>query len=156
MDTNARAVLEPAGTWRRTWMALTAAFIDETSAAALPRAWPVCLDEVRHALQERNVGTAMAAWRHGYAAALASGDWRGIVALGDAALRIGDVAGMHTLFFAAARDMYLQAFVHARRARDLEGVLRIAQAFGELGEREVVDWCVRIARELAGPRRAAR
>ena len=49
-----------------------------------------------------------------------------------------------------ARDLYLSALFRASGAGSLDGVLRLASAFVELGDDEVVTHSLRIARRLAG------
>jgi 16S rRNA (cytosine967-C5)-methyltransferase len=56
-------------------------------------------------------------------------------------------------FFQAAggkgRRIYLAALFRARQQESLDGVLRTAEAFAGLGDRELVDRCLRIAESLA-------
>jgi hypothetical protein len=49
-----------------------------------------------------------------------------------------------------ARRAYISAMVRARSAHSLEGALRVTDAFARLGDRDMVEQGVRIARELAG------
>jgi hypothetical protein len=66
------------------------------------------------------------------------------VAAVDAALATGDLPA------AQVRDLYLSALARASRAGSLDGVLRLATAFAELGDDEVLTHSLRIARRLAG------
>ena len=72
-----------------------------------------------------------------------------MLAAGDAALRIGKVARLRKHYEAKARETYLSALFRARAQRSVEGVLRVAEAFSMLGDREVVDQCLVIAGRVA-------
>jgi hypothetical protein len=48
-----------------------------------------------------------------------------------------------------AREAYLTAFIRARRDRSVDGVLRSAEAFRQLGDQAVVEQCLHIAGQLA-------
>ena len=50
---------------------------------------------------------------------------------------------------ARARQAYMTALLRARREHSVDGVLRAAVAFGELGDREVVAHALRIAEHQA-------
>ena len=80
---------------------------------------------------------------------LRSQQWEGLVEVGDASRRLGARAGFRRDGDAQARDAYMTALARARRQHSLDGVLRVAAAFGELGEREVVVHAVRIAEHQA-------
>lgn len=49
-----------------------------------------------------------------------------------------------------ARADYLAALFRARARGSVEGVLRACEGFADLGDRDVVTVCVRVARGLAG------
>ena len=89
------------------------------------------LDE---ALARRDIGAAQRHWHDAYRAALGSRRWEGMIEAGDGA---------------RARQAYLTALLRARQQKSLEGVLRTAEAFSGLGDRQVVAQCLRIAERLA-------
>lgn len=111
--------------------------------------WAGHLREVDEALATRNVSAAELAWHKAYVAALGARGWMGMVEVGDAYLRIGEVAKGRKVAQAKAREAYLSALFRARSERSVEGVLRTAEAFSALGDREVVEQCLRIAEGLA-------
>jgi hypothetical protein len=81
------------------------------------------------------------ALREAHWAALGSRRWEGMMEVGDAALRVGNVT--------AARTAYLTAAFRARRLNSLEGVLSAAAAFAALGDREAAEQWLAVAKELA-------
>ena len=107
------------------------------------------LRELDEALAQKNVEAAERAWHDAYLAARGSQLWRGMVEVGDASLRIGAVRGFRKASEATARHSYLAALSRARQLGSLEGVLRTAQALAALGDRDVVEQCLRIAVNLA-------
>ena len=70
--------------------------------------------------------------------------------MGDAALRLGDASGDRRAMEPEARRAYLSALTHARARRSLDGVLRATEAFAHLGDRDMVEQGIHIARDLAG------
>jgi hypothetical protein len=97
------------------------------------------------------VAAALSAWHAAYGAALGSRRWDGFADVGDAYLRIGRASGAPARTVPRARDLYLSALFRARDTGSLDGVLRVASAFDNLGDREVVQQAVRMAHRLAGP-----
>ncbi len=137
-----------------TLMGLAMAIADVATAEEAARRqtgqpWSAALAAVSDALAAKNVGAADRAWRDAYGAALGSRTWVGMAEVGDAALRIGDATPLRKPYEAKARDSYLTALFRARSQGSLDGVLRIAQAFEALGDREVVKGCIRIAERVA-------
>jgi hypothetical protein len=92
---------------------------------------------------------AQAAWREAYATAHASHGWPGMIVVGDAALRLGRATGTAAVSESRARRVYLTALLRARRERSLDGVLTAGEAFGRLGDRDVVQQAAAIAADLA-------
>jgi hypothetical protein len=111
--------------------------------AVAPRAWTVLLAQADEALREDDGAAALSWWRQAHAAALRSGQWEGMLDVGDAARRFHDGAPR-------ARHAYLTALLRARRQHSFEGVLRAAGAFGELGDRDVLVQALRMAEREAG------
>lgn len=110
--------------------------------------WAAHLKTMDEALAEKDVSAAEWAWFRAHGAALGSRGWEGMLAVGDAALRIGAVAGGRQATQSKARSVYLAALFRARSHRSVDGVLKTAEAFRALGDREVVQQCLVIARRL--------
>ena len=118
-------------------------FASEVPSAAAPDGWAAPLDRSDAALAGGDAAGALRAWREANAAAIRSGQWEGMIAVGDAARRLGARGGV-------PRDS-LTALYRARREHSVEGALRAAAAFGELGDRDVLAQALRIAEQQAGP-----
>lgn len=112
--------------------------------------WAVHVRNVDDALQTKNVRLALRAWHDAYVAALASRRWDGMVVVGDAYLRIGDAVDFRGAYVPKAREVYLSALFRARQQGSLDGVLRAAEAFAALGDREMALQCLRAATGVAG------
>lgn len=139
---------------------LIALFIAEVTANHAPAAdfpipWTAHLQKMDDALIKDNVSAAVRAWREAHAAALGSQRWKSMVEVGDAYLRIGEAVEFRRAFVPKAREIYMAALSRARQQGALDGVLRTAEAFVALGDREVVEQCVRIAEDLAARARDA-
>jgi hypothetical protein len=117
--------------------------------ATEPR-WVPALRVVDATLGNHNIRAAGEAWHEAYLEARVSRDWKGLIAVGDAYLKIGEAAGAGRAAQAMARQNYLDALFRARATRSIDGVLRTAQAFEALGDHEVVRACHRIAADLVG------
>jgi hypothetical protein len=104
---------------------------------------------VEEAVMHRNVSAALREWEDAYRAAVARGRWEQLVEAADAYREIGEAAGSRERFDAKAREIYLAALFRARQQDSLDGVLRVAEAFAALGDRDEVERCVRIAERLA-------
>ena len=72
-----------------------------------------------------------------------------MVAVGEAYRRIGARAGFRAIADAKARETYLAALFRARSQGSVEGVLRAAQGFADLGDHAVVEQCLSVARSVA-------
>jgi hypothetical protein len=88
-------------------------------------------------------------WQEARSAALRSGAWSALVEVGDASLRIGELAAARGGARAEARGLYLRALFQARAQGSLDGVLRVTEAFAGLGDQDVVERGLRVARQLA-------
>jgi hypothetical protein len=113
------------------------------------RPWISPLRDMDDALARGDFSTATTASHKADLAALASPSWEGFLAVGDGALRLGEARGTRSAMEPQARRSYLSALVRARSARSLEGTLRVTDAFARLGDRDMVEQGVRIARGLA-------
>jgi hypothetical protein len=125
----------------------------ETSA---PRGWHEPLERADTALGEGRPSDALIAWREARMVALRSGDWEPMVEVADAARRLGVRSALTRETDPLARDAYLIALHRARRQHSLDGMLRAATGFGDLGDREAFEQAVRLAERLAGSDPAAR
>jgi hypothetical protein len=114
------------------------------------RAWTPPLNRVDAALQDGDLAAAMAWWREARMSAIRSGGWEALIEVGDASRRLGEASGFRQDADSQAREAYLAALLRAQRQRSLEGVLRAAGAFGELGDQEVTAQAIRIAERQAG------
>jgi hypothetical protein len=119
-----------------------------TAEAAGP-GWAEQLQAMDEALGRGDAAAAQAAWREAYATAHASHGWPGMIAVGDAALRLGRATDTAAVSETRARRVYLTALLRARRDRSLDGVLTAGEAFGRLGDRDVVQQAAAIAADLA-------
>ena len=113
-------------------------------------AWTMPLARVDEALTGGDVSQALAWWQEAHVAALRSGQWEAMIDVGDASRRLGGRGGFRHDGDVLARDAYLTALVRARGLHSVDGVLRAAIAFGELGDRESVARAVHIAERQAG------
>lgn len=107
------------------------------------------LRAIDEALTRGDVTTAERTWPEAYSAALRSQRWEGLVAVGDARLRIDQAVGAGSK--TKARETYLAALFRARQEGSLDGVLRAAEVFEALGDTEAARQALRIAEAVAGP-----
>ena len=137
--------------------ALTLIALTFTGASGSPRAsskehpatpWSVHARRVEKSLAEHDVTAATRAWRDAYRAAVKSLSWEGLVEVGDAYVRIGEMAGDQKAK-GKAREIYLTALSRARREDSFDGVLEIAEAFAALGDRQLVRQALEIADLMA-------
>jgi hypothetical protein len=112
--------------------------------------WISPLRDMDDALARGDFSTATTERHKAGLAALAGPSWEGFLAVGDGALRLGEATGAGSGMELEARRAYLSAMLRARNAHSLEGTLRVTDAFARLGDRDMVEQGVRIARELAG------
>jgi hypothetical protein len=114
--------------------------------------WTEYLQVVDDALKTGEVSAAINTWHLVYAAALEDQGWEGLIAVGDARLRIERAARSHQHGQAQARQIYLTALARAQRLGSVEGAVRAAAAFAALGDREVAAQAVHIAASLEARR----
>ncbi len=115
--------------------------------------WKAHVVTIDQALARHDVSAAVRAWHDAYGAALASRGWEGMLAVGDAFLRIGTEAGTTGGSRLNARQAYLAALVRAHRDGSIDGMRRTAAAFAALGDHAVATQCLRVAGELAAANR---
>ena len=111
--------------------------------------WVPAIDRMDHAVAVGDVSAAERAAREAYVAAVTSRRSDGMVAVGDAYLRLGAATNRESESRARARQVYLTAFFRARGEQSLDGVLRAMEAFADLGDRTVAVQCLKTAEVLA-------
>jgi hypothetical protein len=116
-------------------------------------AWQARLLRVEQAMADSDYVRAELLWRDAYAAALKSRHWEGMVAVADTYRALGARAGFPAVAVAKARQAYMTALFRARGEGSLAGVLITADRFAELGDREVVEQCIRVAKKVAAQSR---
>jgi len=112
-------------------------------------AWIRHVRAVDEALAARDVAAASHALQQAHVAALSSRHWEGLVAVGDAALRLGAATRDHGPARSQARQAYLTALFRARAARSLDGALRVTEAFAALGDANAAEQSLKIAHDIA-------
>ena len=131
-------------------LALVEVLLADSPRVPATSSWTTPLARSEEALRDGDLGQALAWWREAHAVALRSRQWEGMIEVGDAARRLGTQPGVRSNADTMARRAYLTALLRARRHGSLEGMLRAAVAFGELGDRDVVAHAVRLAERRAG------
>jgi hypothetical protein len=101
--------------------------------------WASLLTAFDDALARGDAGAALRTWTQAHSAALRSRHWEGLLAVGEARLRVERAADPEKAAVATAREAYLAALFRARQEGSLEGVIRAAEAFEALGDVEVAN-----------------
>ena len=114
-----------------------------------PSSWSIPLERSEEALRDGDVSQALAWWQEARQEALRSNRWEGLIEVGDASRRLGIRSGFRRDGEAQARQAYMTALLRARRDHSVDGLLRAADAFGELGDKDVVAHALRIAERQA-------
>ena len=117
----------------------------DTQDSALAASWRGHLRAVDRALGQSDVDGARRAWENAHLAAVESHSWEGLILTGHACLRIGRASGARQAAEPTARRAYFAALYRACRESSFEGILRAAEAFADLGDREVVEECLGLA-----------
>jgi hypothetical protein len=107
------------------------------------------LNAVDKALARRDIQLASQELQAAYQAALASRRWQGMIAYGDTALRVAEIAGTRQHGVEQARRAYLLGLYRARSERSVDGALAATHSFTQLGDRDVAQGGLSIARGLA-------
>ena len=110
--------------------------------------WYVHLAQAQAELAEDNLTAATYHGREAYAAAVRGRRADGLVEIGDFYRRLGARAGLSDAT-ARARDCYMTALLRARAERSTDGSLKAAEAFLSLGDAEMFQRGLHIARGLA-------
>lgn len=111
--------------------------------------WRPLIERMDRALAALDVRGAERALHDANFAAQGSRSWEELLAVGDAYERMGDATGFHATARAKARQAYLAAFFRARSQKSLDGMLRVTERFGTLGDRQVATQCLKTAEQLA-------
>lgn len=111
--------------------------------------WAAHLDDVDLGLATGDRARAVRAWSNAWMAAQASHRWQPLIDVGDAALRVGQATDSTVIARANARRAYRAALVRAHAQRSVDGVLRAAESFAALGDRNVTEGALYTARKLA-------
>lgn len=115
-----------------------------------PPAWTVHLSALDAAITARDGARVARAWPDAWGAALRSRHWEAFLAVGDLALRAGELDGARPpLARTQARQAYQAAFFRAHGERSAKGVLRAAEAMIAMGDREMPEAALHLARRLA-------
>jgi hypothetical protein len=100
-------------------------------------------------LTDASAQRALQDWQEAHRRVMAKGVAEELVEAGDVLRRLGEAHGTPASFDDQAREIYDTALLRARRQESLHGVLRVAEAFAELGDRAAVARALGIARNLA-------
>ena len=111
----------------------------------IPEPWAIPIRTMDTALTAGDLSAAERAWHEAYVAALGARRWEGMLAVGDAALRLGEVIRGPRVAVTQAREAYLAALFRARDQRSLDGVLQAAEAFDRMGDGELAAGARRVA-----------
>jgi hypothetical protein len=115
--------------------------------------WAAYVRRAEEALMRRDAGAAEREWHEAYIAAMGSWRWEGVIEVGDLYLRIGEATGLRQSAIARARNLYLIALFRARQQDAIDGLLRAAEGFARVADRDVAEQCLRLAERLASERR---
>lgn len=114
------------------------------------------LTQVDEALARQDLMEARRASQAAYELARQSRSWRALVDAADAYRRIAAASTLQApAATSRAREIYLAALTRARAERSVEGVLRAAEGFAALGDREVAEQALHVAAKLAARARDA-
>jgi hypothetical protein len=105
---------------------------------------------VEEALEHGDFSTALRTADTAHRRAIRDGRWESLIEVGDAYYRIAGRAWPPEAASRRAHDAYEAALRSARRAESLDGVLRAAEAFAQLGDADEVELSLHVARDLAG------
>src|SRR5262249_36280098 len=113
-----------------------------------PPAWQIALDAMDHAIAAGDISGAEMAWRNAYGLAIRSRQWQALVAARSGSLRIGERLPVRRPYRARAAEAWRAALFLARAQHSVNGVLRVAEGFGRLGDVEGLSQVLRIAEGL--------
>jgi len=111
--------------------------------------WTTYIEAMDCAVEAGDTTLAVRAWRDAYAVSLEHPGWAGLVHVAAASVRMGELPGMRKACESRARETYWTALFRVRKQGSLNGVLQTAEAFGSLGDRTMVEQCIKVAAGLA-------
>ncbi|OLC13262.1 MAG: hypothetical protein AUH29_13145 [Candidatus Rokubacteria bacterium 13_1_40CM_69_27] len=111
--------------------------------------WAEQVARVEDAVVGGDATAMLRTWQAACLEALGSQQWEPMIAVGDAALRVGRATGFTIAFEAKARQAYHVALFRAHKQVSLEGIRRAAGGFDQVGDREVAEQALRLAQGLA-------
>ncbi len=151
VDQHGTGVLAPYANPTEAWATQVARGeeIEQPGRVSTDAPWTVHLRRSDEALWQKDIRAARQAWHQAYLEALGKSSWEGMLDVGHAYLRIGEVTRDSEPAKAKARSLYLTALFRARSQGTLDGVLRAGEAFAALGDHEVANQTLRIAEGLA-------
>jgi hypothetical protein len=100
------------------------------------------------ALASGDLAAADRALHRAYLVALPTRSWEGLLEVGDAHRRAGESAGRGGASRPPVREHYLTALARARQQSSLDGVLRIAERFAAIAERDGLGLALRVADDV--------
>lgn len=112
-------------------------------------AWAAHVRVVDEALADGRIDVAVRLWHDAYGAALADDGWESLIAAGEAFVRIGRASRATAGARINARVAYGAALARAERQGSIDGVLRSAAAFRQIGDAAAAERCLAIAAQLA-------
>lgn len=130
-------------------LAIVEVLVAAAPSAPAPGGWSSALERAHQASIDGNAATAQSWWQQARREALRSGTWEGMIDVGDAGRHLATDAASRRDAEARAREAYMTALLRARREHSVDGVLRAAAAFGELGDHAVVAHALHIAEREA-------
>lgn len=120
----------------------------EPLGGAVPR-WLAHIERLDVALGRNDTYAMVYAWHLACLEARAGNQWEGMLAVGEAALRIARATGLTLAFTAEARQALHVALQRANRQGSREGLTRVADAFAVLGDFDVVAQCGLLVEHLS-------
>jgi hypothetical protein len=105
---------------------------------------------VEAALEHGDLLTAFRTTEGAHRRAIRDRRWESLIDVRDAYYRIAGQTGAPHVARQRAHDAYEAALHGARRAESLDGMLRAAESFAQLGDVEEVELSLQVARDLAG------
>ena len=120
-----------------------------TPASGVPTARSLQVS-VEAALEHGDFLTALRTTEAAHRRATRDRRWESLIEVGDAYYRIASRTAAPEAASLRAHDAYQAALRSARHAESLDGVLRAAEAFAQLGNMDDVELSLLVARDLAG------
>ena len=112
-------------------------------------AWVQRIAVVDEALGRSDLSRAIYEWREAYGAARRTGRSDGLIAVGDRAVRIAEIAGGSGYFRREAGELYVHSAFRARAERSRDAILGIAERFEQLGDTERAGQVRRLAASVS-------